>query len=139
MRAIATVSILVTLAGCSFVAVRSPVRPPDDGRPIDPRRIRCDDSQLFPTLDALGGAAALAAAGGGILVEGLSDTGKFENFTLYAAGPLVALGVLYFYAASFGTTRVGRCADLKEGAGAVEPIRPIEFDTVKKDSEIEIE
>jgi hypothetical protein len=137
VRAIAAL-VVIALSGCSFIGVRAPQRPPDDGRPLDPRSIKCNDSQILPTIDALGGAAAIASAGGGILVEELSETGKFHNFKYYYAAPLVLVGIVYFYSASFGTSRVSRCADLKEGASTVEPIRPIDF-TKSKEPEIEIE
>jgi hypothetical protein len=126
---------VVVLGGCSFVGVKAPRRPPDDGRPYDARAVKCNDSAVLPTIDALGGAASLAAAGGGILVEELSETGKFHNFKYYYAAPLVALGILYFYSASFGTSRVTRCSELKN-PGGVEPVRPIDF---TKEPEIEIE
>lgn len=118
--------------GCSFIGVRAPAHPPDNGKPIDPRTIHCNDSGLLPAIDALGGAGALAVAGGGLIVEGTSDTGSLKNWKYTAAPGLVVAAIIYFYAAGWGTDRVSRCADLKDGANAVVPVRPIEMDSPGK-------
>jgi len=123
------ICVLALLAGCSFVGVRAPSRSSDPST-ADPSAIRCNDSGLLPGLDALGGAAAIALTGGGILYEHTTD--KADHFTKYYAGPSLALAILYFYSASFGTDRISRCSDLKERAAQVKVIvRPVDFDEHK--------
>ena len=86
---------------------------------MDPHDVHCNDSSLIPSLDALGGAAAIAASGAGILVEHTSE--HLDHFTLYAAGPLLVLGIVYFYSGSFGTNHVERCQELKDAAASRVP------------------
>ena len=82
---------------------------------------------MLPALDALGGAAALGVMGGGILLEQTSEDGEPEHFTLYYAGPLLAVAIVYFASATFGTNRVSRCTELRESAVRVrDAVRPIE-------------
>src|SRR5688572_27664634 len=92
------------LAGCSFAFVRAPARLSEP--PTDPAAVKCNDSGLFPTLDALGGAAAISVAGGGVILEKGSEDGEPENFTAYYAGPLLAVAIVYWAAATFGTNRI---------------------------------
>ncbi len=105
------------------MTIRSPTT--TDPPPADARDIHCTESGLFPALDALGGAAAIAAIGGGILIEHTSDTGKAEHFTRYYALPMLVVGVVYFYAASFGTSRVERCQQLKAAATEIHAVTPV--------------
>jgi len=122
MRSVA----LVLLAGCSFVGVRGPSRTASSS-PTDPSSIRCTTSGVLPAIDALAGAAALGVMGGGILLEQTSDDGEPEHFTLYYAGPALAVAIIYFSAANFGTKRVSRCTEAKEQASLVQDaVRPIE-------------
>lgn len=119
---------LVALAGCSFAGVRAPAAKID---PITLRveSVRCNDSSLLPSLDALAGAAAIAASGGGVILEHTTSKERYDNFTLYYAGPLLALAITYWWSASFGNDRISRCSDLKERHNSVRPIvRPIEDD-----------
>ena len=127
--AAAIIAVLSSSTGCSFVGVRGPklTEPVDAaGNPIDPKTIHCTESDILPALDALGGAGALAVAGGGIILEKTSDDGSPKHFTAYYAGPLVALAVLFFYSASFGTDRVSRCTELKESKTQIIPITSID-------------
>ena len=129
MRSVA----LVLVAGCSFVGVRGPSRTASDP-PGDPSSIKCTQSDVLPALDALAGAAALGVMGGGILLEQTSDDGEPEHFTLYYAGPALAVAVAYFWSASYGTARVSRCTELKEQLAKVkEAVRPIEGVPVRPD------
>jgi hypothetical protein len=98
--------------GCSFVGVRGPDVGSTQVVP-DPSKVRCTDSDTLPAVDAIGGAAALAVAGGGFIVEQTSSTGDLHNFTKYYAGPLVLASILYFIATSYGTNRVERCREIK--------------------------
>ena len=102
--------VLLLAGGCSFVGVRGP----SDRIGALPAKLSCTESALLPSLDALGGAAAFAVAGGGVILEQASDDGEPESFTKYYAGPLVAVGVIYFIAASFGNNRITWCTDAKE-------------------------
>jgi hypothetical protein len=119
---------LVTcLTACSFAGVRGP-----SSRvglvPNDPSELKCTESALLPSLDALGGALAISAAGGGILIEQTSEDGSLDNFTKYYAGPLIAAGILYFVSASFGNNRITWCTDAKERSmRARDAVRPIEL------------
>jgi hypothetical protein len=113
--------------GCSFVAVRGP-----STRigllPDDPAKLKCSDNSLFPSLDALAGAAAIAVAGGGVVLEQTSEDGEPEDFTKFYAGPLVALGIIYFVSASFGNRRITWCDDAKERIRkAQDVVRPIDL------------
>jgi hypothetical protein len=112
MRLLALILVLAT--GCSYAFVREPKHM--DPPPTDPRQVHCNDSGLFPSLDALGGAAAISVAGGGVIIDQTSETGRAENFTKYYAAPLLALAIVYFYSGSFGTERVSKCQELKETA-----------------------
>src|SRR5688572_18889673 len=98
---------LLVLGGCSFVGVRGP----SDRVGALPAKLSCTESPLLPSLDAAGGALAFAVAGAGVILEQASDNNEPENFTKYYAGPLVAAGILYFIAASFGNTRITWCTD----------------------------
>jgi hypothetical protein len=129
MRSVA----LVLVAGCSFVGVRGPTRTASSP-PGDPSSIKCSESDVLPALDALAGAAALGVMGGGILLEQTSEDGEPEHFTLYYAGPALAVAIAYFWSASYGTTRVSRCTELKEDLARVkDAVRPIEGMPVKRD------
>lgn len=123
----------VLLTGCSFIGVKGPsqTEPYDSaGHPLDPKSIRCTDSDLLPAVDALGGAAALAVAGGGVIIEHTSDDGSPQHFTAYYMTPLIAVAIAYFWAGSWGTDRVSRCVDLKEATTKITPI--LEIDSGKK-------
>ncbi len=103
---------VVCATGCSFAGVRGPDVAGREVAP-DPSKVHCTDTDTLPAVDAIGGALALAAAGGGFIVEQTSSTGDFHNFTKYYAGPLVLASILYFIATSYGTDRVERCREVK--------------------------
>jgi hypothetical protein len=109
---------LVCATGCSFVGVRGPVGYGNEPA-ADPSTVKCTDSDVLPTLDAIGGAAALAVGGGGFIIEQTSSSGDLHNFTKYYAGPLVVASIIYFISTSFGTNRVQRCRAVK-GDGVIE-------------------
>ncbi len=116
---------LAALAGCSFIGVRAPSSKIDPATTA-PDSIKCNDSSLLPSLDALGGAGVISVMGGGILLEQTTERERYDHFTLYYAGPLLALAVAYWWSASFGNDRISRCSELKDTAGRVRPIvRPI--------------
>ncbi len=120
------VIVAVCLAACSFVGVRTPVVEPGP-TPDAPKTIRCSDGSILPALDAIGGAVAMSAAATGVFREQFKDAEKPAHFTAYYAGPLVAIAIAYWYSASFGTSRVSRCAQLKDDAAQIrEAVRPIE-------------
>jgi hypothetical protein len=125
---------LAALAGCSFAGVRAPTAKIDPTTLV-PSSIQCNDSSLLPSLDALGGAAAIATAGGGVILERTTVKERYDNFTLYYAGPLLALAIVYWWSASFGNDRISKCSDLKERANATRPVvRPIEDEPGAKKS-----
>lgn len=142
MRLTASCAVLAVLAtGCSFVGVRGP-----SNRvglvPEDPDDLTCTESTLLPSLDALGGALAISVAGGGIIIEQTSDEGDLEDFTKLYAGPLVALGILYFVSASWGNNRITWCTDARERSiKARDAIRPVELPepTRTRPEELDIE
>jgi len=116
------------LAGCSFAGIRAPSKSIDPAT-MRPEQIKCNESALLPSLDAIGGAAAISVMGGGILLQYTTERERYDHFTLYYAGPLLVAAVTYWYSAAFGNARVSRCTDLKETAGRVQPVvRPIEPD-----------
>ncbi len=102
---------LVCSSGCSFFGVQGPLSAASEVAP-DPTA-QCTESDTLPAIDALGGAAALAVAGGGFIIEQTSNTGELHNFTTYYAGPLVVAAILYFVSTSVGTNRVERCHEAK--------------------------
>ncbi len=112
-----TAAVLV-LTGCSFVGVRAPK--PQTEPPTYP--VKCNDSGILPALDALGGAAAISVMGGGIILERTSEDHEPDHFTLYYAGPLLVLAVVYWASASYGNNRTSRCSDLKDAASQVRPV-----------------
>ena len=119
---------LAALTGCSFAGVRAPSRSIDPAT-MSPDQIKCNESSLLPSLDALGGALVISAMGGGIILEQTTERERYDHFTLYYAGPLLLGAIGYWWSASFGNERVSRCTDLKETAGRVRPIvRPVEGD-----------
>jgi hypothetical protein len=101
---------IVCASGCSFFGVRAPNVVGSDP-PINPS-IDCTDSDTLPSIDAVGGAAALAVAGGGFIIE-QTETNTLHNFTKYYMGPLVAVALVYFIATGYGTNRVERCRAVK--------------------------
>lgn len=109
---------LICATGCSFVGVKGPVGYGNEPA-RDPSTVHCTDSDVLPALDAIGGAAAIAAAGGGFIVEQTSDSGDLHNFTKYYFGPLIAASIIYFVATSYGSSRVERCRAIK-GEGVLE-------------------
>lgn len=126
MRGIAAIALFAT--GCSFAGVRGPSSRVDP-LPLDRPRVSCTESALLPSLDALGGAAALAAAAGGVLFENVSESGEPENFTRYYAGPLLGAALVYFVSAGFGNRRITWCSDANERlAEQREAVRPVEVE-----------
>jgi hypothetical protein len=120
-----TAAIVAVLCGCSFVGVRGAAETVDPAS--DPRSIRCTESQVLPTIDAIGGTGALVAAGAGVIIEQASDDGDLENFSLYYAGPLLAVAITYWVSASIGNKRITRCTELKEKASTMPvPVRAID-------------
>lgn len=109
---------VVCATGCSFVGVRGPVGYGSEPA-ADPSSVKCTDSDVLPTLDAIGGAAALAVAGGGFIIEQTSSSGDLHNFTKYYVGPLVVASIVYFISTNFGSKRVERCRAVK-GDGVIE-------------------
>ncbi len=107
---IASLAACSMLAGCSFVLVKDPPRVAPG---TDPAKVNCSQSSLIPGIDAIGGAAAIAAAAAGVVLEHTSSDGSPKRFDLYFAGPLVVLGIIYFYAASGGTDAVEACQKIK--------------------------
>ena len=103
---------LVCATGCSFVGVRGPAHVGSEPA-ADPSTVHCTDTDALPALDAVGGAAALAVAGGGFIIEQTSSTGDLHNFTKYYAGPLVVASIIYFIASGYGTNRVEQCREAK--------------------------
>jgi hypothetical protein len=89
--------------------------------------IRCKESSMLPTVDVLGGGAAIVAAGAGILLEQTSDDGQPKHFTAYYAGPLLAVAIAYFWSAGVGNHRLEKCSELKTTArGRPTPVRSID-------------
>lgn len=129
---------LAALAGCSFAGVRAPPRSIDPATAA-PGSFKCNDSSLLPSIDALGGAGAISVMGGGIILEQTTERARYDHFTLYYAGPLLALAIGYWWSASFGNDRITRCSELKERASRVRPVvlpvgdpsKPQESDTEK--------
>ena len=111
---------LVLLAGCSFIGVHGPPALPDP--PPPPDQIHCTSDDLLPSVDALGGAAALATAVGGVIIENTSASGDPRNFTKYYMMPLIVVGIVYFVAASKGTHRVEECQAAKDRT--LPPVEP---------------
>jgi hypothetical protein len=105
-------ALALLLAGCSFVGVKGPGSIPDP-RP-EGYTVHCTTSDVLPTLDALGGAATIAAAAGGVIAEETGSHGIAEHWELYYALPLVAVGIVYFASSSHGTKEVERCAVAKD-------------------------
>ena len=103
---------LLALAGCSFVGVKGPGPLPDPPPPAD--QIHCTTSDALPTLDALAGAGAIAAAAGGVIAEETGSHGAFEHWELYATLPLLAAGIVYFASSSHGTHAVEQCQVAKD-------------------------
>ncbi|MBA3538735.1 MAG: hypothetical protein H0T79_03840 [Deltaproteobacteria bacterium] len=113
MRFVAAL-VACSLTGCSFLLVKGPVATEPGSNPA---KLDCTTSTVVPALDALGGAAAIAAAGAGLVLEYASEDGDLKNFKYYYAGPLLAVAIAYFWSASHGTNHVERCRELKERAG----------------------
>lgn len=133
MRSLLASVLFVTVTGCSFVGVRGPARTTEP--PTNPDAIRCTESGVLPGLDALGGAAAIALVGGGVIDEITSEDGS-ETFDILYAAPVLALGLAYFYSASWGNDRTTRCTELKEQARKVQPVvRPIDAPPQADDAE----
>ncbi|MBV8757891.1 MAG: hypothetical protein JO257_11460 [Deltaproteobacteria bacterium] len=105
-------ALLVLLAGCSFIGVHGPGALPDPLPPAE--QIHCTTDDLLPSVDALGGAAALAAAVGGVIIEHTSASGEPRDFTKYYMTPLIVVGIVYFVAASHGTDKVETCQAAKD-------------------------
>lgn len=124
MRSAAVVALFAT--GCSFFLTKGPgaVKPGDD-----PKKNPCTESSIIPSLDALAGAAAIGVDAGGILLEAVRENHEPKNFVYYFGAPLLALGIAYFWSASYGTDHVEACTEYKEKAGQpsrwqIQPIEP---------------
>jgi hypothetical protein len=102
---------IVCATGCSFFGVRATTWTRSEPAP-NPAALDCTDSDTLPAIDAIGGAAALAGAGGGFIIEQTQDN-ELHNFTKYYLGPLVAVAIVYFIATSYGTNRVEGCRAAK--------------------------
>ncbi len=113
-------ALLVLLAGCSFIGVQGPGALPDPTPPPD--QIHCTTSDFLPSIDALGGAAAMVAAAGGVIIENTSASGEPRNFTKYYMTPLIVVGIVYFVAASRGTHAVEQCQAAKDRS--LPPVEP---------------
>jgi hypothetical protein len=101
----------VGATGCSFFLVKGPAERVDI---LPGARVECTESGVVPLVDTFGGLVAITTSGVGILLEQTSDNGEPENFTRYYAGPLAAVAIAYFIAASRGNTRVTWCSDVNE-------------------------
>jgi hypothetical protein len=112
MKAVIAIVVVFVLGGCSFVGVKGPGALPDPAPPAD--EIHCTTSDALPTIDALGGIAALAASGGGIIAEETGNHGVFEHWEAYYALPLLAVSIVYFVASGHGTHAVEQCAVAKD-------------------------
>lgn len=99
-------------SGCSFIGVQGPGALPDPSPPAD--QIHCTTADFLPSIDALAGAGALVAAAGGTIIEHTSESGSPHDFGKYYMLPLVAVGIVYFVAASTGTHRVEQCEVAKD-------------------------
>ena len=120
MRRLLALATSGALAGCSFIGVRGPGALPDPPPPSD--QIHCTTDDLLPSVDALGGAAALATAVGGVIIEHTSASGAPHDFTKYYMTPLIVVGIVYFIAASKGTHRVEQCQAAKDRT--LPPVEP---------------
>lgn len=103
---------VLSLAGCSFIGVKEPGALPDPPPPAD--SIHCTTSDALPTVDALAGAGALAAATAGIFAEETGSHGMFDHWEKYYVVPLVAVGIVYFVSSNHGTHAVEQCAVAKD-------------------------
>ena len=113
MRWIAALAACSLLGGCSFLLVKDPPRVVAG---TDPAKVDCSTTSVIPGIDAIGGAAAIAASAGGIVLQHTSTDGSPRHFDLYFAAPLLVLGIIYFYAASGGTDAVEACQKIKAKA-----------------------
>ncbi len=111
--------VIVLAAGCSFIGVRGPSAPTE--LIADPSQVRCTDSDLLPALDSLGGVAAIAAAGGGIVLQHTSNDGTPRHFDLIYAPILLAVSIAAWSSASFGTNRVEHCREVMDRAASLSP------------------
>ena len=98
------VAIVALVSGCSFFAVKGPTQHTE--LITDPSAVTCTDSDLVPSLDGIGGALAIAAAGGGVILQHTRDDGTPKHFDLYFAPALLAAAIVYWSSASYGTNRV---------------------------------
>lgn len=118
---------LAVSAGCSFVGVRGPADRVGV-LPDDPAKLKCTESTLLPSLDAVGGIVGVLAAGAGVVLEQTSEDGEPQNFTKYYAGPIALGAILYFVSASYGNNRITWCTDARERIEAnrsvVVPVAP---------------
>jgi hypothetical protein len=116
------------LGGCSFIAVRGPVHS-HAATPIqDPSLIRCTDSAVLPSLDAVTGSLGVGAAlFGGIVDQTSAHTDLPDHYTRDFAGPLLAIGIAYLWSASFGTDRVEACVDAKAAVIPKAVVVPIDM------------
>lgn len=119
------------LTGCSFVGVRGPVHTAVPTQ--DPKSIKCTDSSLLPSVDAVLGSIGVGAAiFGSIVDQTVAHTDLPDHFTKYYAGPLVVLGLAYLWSASFGTNRVEACTDAKAAVIPAAVVTPIDMTGVKQ-------
>lgn len=103
----------LAMTGCSFIGVRGPADRVAFA-PKNPDDLKCPEDSILPSLDALGGAFAMAAAVGGVFAEQLSEDGEPDGFTKLYAGPLAVVSIVYLVSASHGNTRITWCSDAKE-------------------------
>jgi hypothetical protein len=103
-----TLGLVLALGGCSFFLVKGP---PNE---YVPATVQCTDSDVVPSIDAVGGVFAIAGAVGGEFVTQLTDH-KVDHYELFYALPLVVAGIVYLVASSHGTEKVTSCRAAKEG------------------------
>jgi uncharacterized membrane protein YqgA involved in biofilm formation len=106
--ALSSLGLALALAGCSLFAVQ--------GLPesYNATTVTCTESDLVPSLDAVGGVLAIAGAVGGEFVTQLTDH-TVSHYELFYGLPLVVVGIVYLVAAGKGTAKVQRCRAVKLG------------------------
>jgi hypothetical protein len=126
MKRLVGAALAVTVSGCSFIAVRGPVHTTETIQ--DPALVKCTESSLLPSLDAVAGVIAAGGSIFGTIVDQTnSSTHLPDHFTAYYAGPLLALGIAYLWSASFGTDRVEACHDAKAAVIPPAVVKPIDM------------
>lgn len=125
MRALALVA-ACSVTGCSFIGVRGPVH---TATPVqDPSLVRCTDSSILPSLDAVAGVLGAGAALFGTIVDQTdAHTDLPNHFTAYYAGPLLVAGIVYLWSASYGTNRTEACTEAKQAVIPAAVVKPIDM------------